>query len=149
MLSSPGGVFPCILKKINSINSNDYNLEKLNQGFLAYKLSKIFRENIKDMTFIQAGNSLQKLVFNIGGPGYENLLVLAFGWKHIVGKLLAERSWVQKLDNNILFVSTTNNVWMQELILRKIKLIQDIESKFKIKLNDIIFFLRTREIEND
>ncbi len=98
------------------------------------------------MTFIQAGNSLQKLVFNIGGPDYEDLLVLAFGWKHIVGNLLAERSWIQKLDNNILFVSATNNVWMQELILRKVKLIQDIESKFKIKLSDIIFFLRTREI---
>jgi hypothetical protein len=38
---------------------------------------------------------------------------------------------------------------MQELILRKVKLIQDIESKFKIKLNDIIFFLRTRGIEDD
>ena len=93
------------------------------------------------MNLSPAGKVWQNLVFNIAGAKYHDFVTLAFGWQKIVGKLLAERTELNKLENNVLFVSVLNNVWMQELILHKSKIIQDIESIFRIKLNEIVFFI--------
>ena len=66
---------------------------------------------------------------------------MAFGWRKIVGKLLAERTELKKLEHDVLFVSVLNNVWMQELILRKSQIINDIDSILALKLKEIVFYI--------
>ncbi len=96
------------------------------------------------MDFISAGNVLQKLVLDIAGSEFRNLVKIAFGWKKIVGKILAERTSIQKLEKKVLFVSVTNNVWMQELVLNKSKIITKIKTVLNVEIEDIIFFLKQR-----
>ena len=75
------------------------------------------------MTFTRAGNSLHDLAFSLAGSKYRELIILVFGWKMLLGDLLAERARILKLERNVLFVSVKNNVWMQELVLRKAEII--------------------------
>ena len=96
------------------------------------------------MAFFEAGNIIKNVVYNIAGSDYKDLVTLVFGWKRLVGKLLSERAKIIKHENKVLFIAVTNNVWMQELILRKYQIIKDIEEKLFIKLDDIIFFIGTR-----
>ncbi|HPR16889.1 MAG TPA: DUF721 domain-containing protein [Candidatus Cloacimonadota bacterium] len=93
------------------------------------------------MELARPGNAWQQLVFRLAGEDKHDFVVLAFGWKKIVGKLLAERTSLQKVDNQVLFVSVTNNVWMQELVLRKAQILEDIAKILKIKLADVVFFI--------
>ncbi len=93
------------------------------------------------MNLSPAGNAWQKLVFNIAGAEYHDFVTLAFGWQKVVGKLLAERTELIKLEHDVLFVSVMNNVWMQELIIRKSQILIDIESILAIKLKEIVFFI--------
>ncbi|MCD4819083.1 MAG: DUF721 domain-containing protein [Candidatus Cloacimonetes bacterium] len=96
------------------------------------------------MAFFETGNIIKNVVYNIAGSDFKDLVTLVFGWKKIVGKLLSERAKIIKFENKILFIAVTNNVWMQELVLRKYKIMQDIQNKLYIKLDDIIFFIGTR-----
>ena len=68
------------------------------------------------MDLSPACNIWQKIVLKIAGLEHHDFVVLAFGWQKIVGKLLAERTELNKLEKGILFVSVSNNVWMQELM---------------------------------
>ena len=97
------------------------------------------------MDFIPVGNILHKLVYNIAGTEFRNLVQIAFGWKKIVGKILAERTSIQKLEKNVLFVSVTNNVWMQELVLNKNMIIAKIKTVLNVEIEDIIFFIKQRK----
>lgn len=93
------------------------------------------------MNLNPVGNTWQRLVYRIAGDDHRDFITLIFGWQKIVGKLLAERTELIKLDNNVLFVSVLNNVWMQELVLHKKRFIDEVESVLQIKLQDIIFYL--------
>ena len=87
----------------------------------------------------------QKLVYRIAGDEFRDFVTLAFGWKKIVGKLLAQKTEIHKLDKKVLFVSVTNSVWMQELILRKFQIMEDIKRMLLIDLTEIVFFIETEE----
>ncbi|KQC07189.1 MAG: hypothetical protein APR54_01105 [Candidatus Cloacimonas sp. SDB] len=93
------------------------------------------------MNFIPAGKTLHDLTFSLAGSKYKELVILAFGWKMLLGELLAERTSLRKLEKNILFVSVKNNIWMQELVLRKSEIIKDVKRKYNIQLKNIIFSL--------
>ncbi|MCD4796962.1 MAG: DUF721 domain-containing protein [Candidatus Cloacimonetes bacterium] len=95
------------------------------------------------MDFTPAGNNLKKIVYSIAGPEQRDFVSIAFGWKKIVGNLLTERSSIKKLENGVLFVSVSNNVWMQELILRKFQIMKDIKSILNVQLSDIVFFMKS------
>ena len=97
------------------------------------------------MDFIPVGNALHKLVFELAGTEFRDLVRIAFGWKKIVGKILSQRTAIQKLEKKILFVSVTNNVWMQELILNKSKIITKIKSISNVEIEDIIFFIKQKK----
>lgn len=88
-----------------------------------------------------SGNAWKNIVYRIAGEGKRDFVTLAFGWKTIVGKILAERTQLNKIEKDVLFVSVSNSVWMQELILRKEQIRKDIESILKIKLAEIVFFV--------
>jgi len=93
------------------------------------------------MNLKQVGNSWQKLVYNIAGEDYRDFVTLAFGWKKIVGKMLSDKAKLHRLENDVLFIAVTNNVWMQELILRKFQILHDIETILHVKLSEIVFFI--------
>lgn len=95
------------------------------------------------MDLTLAGNNLKKIVYTIAGPEQRDFVSIAFGWKKIVGNLLSERSSINKLENGVLFISVTNNVWMQELILRKFQIMKDINSILNVQLSDIVFFMKS------
>ena len=94
------------------------------------------------MRFFKTGNDVKDLVFSIAGEENHDLIAVAFGWKKIVGNLLAERASIVKLENGVLFIAVTNNVWMQELVLRRSQLISDINRILHVKLSNIVFFMK-------
>ena len=97
------------------------------------------------MRFIKTGNAVKDIVFNIAGKENHDLVAVAFGWKTIVGNLLAERASIVKLENGVLFIAVTNNVWMQELVLRRSQLISDINRILHVKLSNIVFFMKQNQ----
>jgi len=90
-----------------------------------------------------AGGLFRKLVYTIAGPEYRDLVTLSFHWERILGKLLAEKAVILKLENKVLFVGVSNNVWMQELVLMKRKILFDIKRTCGLKLNNIIFTIKS------
>ena len=97
------------------------------------------------MSFFKSGNTVKDLVYSIAGEENHDLVAIAFGWKTIVGNLLAERASIVKLENGVLFIAVTNNVWMQELVLRRSKLIGDINRILHVKLSNIVFFIKQNQ----
>ncbi len=93
------------------------------------------------MNFTTTDTAIQKLVYKIAGEENRDFISLAFGWKKIVGKLLAERAFIHKIENNTLFVAVTNNVWMQDLVLKKQMIKAKIFAQLKIEIFDIVFFI--------
>ena len=94
------------------------------------------------MSFIRSGGAIQNLLYSIAGEKYENLVTIALAWKKIVGNIVAERSEIQKIDNNILFIAVNNSVWLQEMVLTKKIIIAKIKQRLGIELKDIVFFLK-------
>ncbi|MCK5052598.1 MAG: DUF721 domain-containing protein [Candidatus Cloacimonetes bacterium] len=97
------------------------------------------------MRFFKTGNAVKDLVFSIAGEENHDLIAVAFGWKTIVGNLLAERASIVKLENGVLFIAVTNNVWMQEFVLRRSQLINDINRILHVKLSNIVFFMKQNQ----
>ncbi|OPX26138.1 MAG: hypothetical protein B1H06_06095 [Candidatus Cloacimonas sp. 4484_143] len=97
------------------------------------------------MRFVKTGNAVKDLVFNIAGKENHDLVAVAFGWKTIVGNLLAERASIVKLENGVLFIAVSNNVWMQELVLRRSQLISDINRILHVRLSNIVFFMKQNQ----
>ncbi|NQT64773.1 MAG: DUF721 domain-containing protein [FCB group bacterium] len=93
------------------------------------------------MRSFKSSNAVKDLVYSIAGKENHDLIAIAFGWKSIVGDLLAERASIIKLENGVLFIAVTNNVWMQELVLRRSQLISDVNRMLHVKLSNIVFFL--------
>jgi Dna[CI] antecedent DciA-like protein len=91
------------------------------------------------------GRSWQKLIYDIAGDDNRDFVTLAFGWKKIVGKILDQKAELHKIEKNVLFVSVSNNVWMQEFILRKFQILQDVKAILHIALKDIVFFIEAEE----
>jgi len=97
------------------------------------------------MRFVKTGNAVKDLVFNIAGKENHDLVAVAFGWKTIVGNLLAERASIVKLENGVLFIAVTNNVWLQELVLRRSPLVSDINRILHVRLSNIVFFMKQNQ----
>lgn len=94
------------------------------------------------MRSFKTGNAVKDLVFSIAGEENHDLIAIVFGWKTVVGNLLAERASIVKLENRVLFIAVSNNVWMQELVLRRSQLISDINRVLHVKLSNIVFFMK-------
>ncbi|MDY6915311.1 MAG: DUF721 domain-containing protein [Candidatus Cloacimonadota bacterium] len=92
--------------------------------------------------FVFAGDALKQLLYSIAGEKYKDLVTISINWEGIVGKLLAERTNIKSLRHNTLFVGVSNNVWLQELVLRKQQIIEDIKLTLNIPLKDIVFTLQ-------
>lgn len=96
------------------------------------------------MKISRAGNAIQTLVYRIAGAEHKDLVAIAWSWNRIVGHLLADRTEIRRLDNGVLFISVTNSVWMQELILQKYRIVGAIKRHLGVTIKDIVFYIRTR-----
>lgn len=64
-------------------------------------------------------------------------------WKNIVGKDIAKQTNASHIENNVLFVSVKNSVWMNELTFLKSQIIKKLnESIGQDAVKDIKFFLK-------
>ncbi len=63
-------------------------------------------------------------------------------WEDLVGPLLAERSFISHLDQNVLFVGVTNSTWMQEYVILKQPLITKLQDRGFSQVTDIVFVIK-------
>lgn len=88
-------------------------------------------------------NIFDELLGNLSQQGFNREIKIAIQWNRAVGHLLRRKTQIRKLENNVLFISVENNVWLQELLLKKNKILQKINAKLKKSehLKNIIFSL--------
>ena len=61
-------------------------------------------------------------------------------WSDVVGESLAEVTHPEKIVRNVLYIRVPDNVWVQELSLRKSELLRRLfDQKFGPPLDDIVF----------
>lgn len=87
----------------------------------------------------------RQIVFRLAGERYLGFVKLYMAWPAVVGPLLAEKSMPIKLDDQILYVAVSNNTWMQELVLLKNRIREELCKKSSVSVSDIIFTIRTRK----
>ena len=83
------------------------------------------------------------MALRLGGERYASFIRLYLDYKEVVGELLAQKSHPYRYKDEVLFVAVENNSWLQELVLRKQELIARYQAISRIKLKDILFFIRT------
>lgn len=94
------------------------------------------------MALIKLDNPLQNLLLKILGEENKDYITLTLNWSSIVGKYLAENSYVYNIENNVLFIGVGNSVVMQEFCLMRDRLQEKISQQLQIKFKDIIFFIK-------
>ncbi|HPY97015.1 MAG TPA: DUF721 domain-containing protein [Candidatus Cloacimonadota bacterium] len=87
-------------------------------------------------------SSAYQLVYDIARrSGLYEFAHITLTWSSIVGKIMAERSSIVKLDHSTLFVKTANHAWMQEFVLNKDHILQLFHEKDINFVKDIVFFV--------
>jgi predicted nucleic acid-binding Zn ribbon protein len=94
------------------------------------------------MSFTRAGNVIQKIVDNIAGSKYKDLFVVSRAWPEVVGELIANRTFLQKIDKGTLYIMVENSIWMQELVLRKWSIINQLKKEYGLDIENIIFMCK-------
>ncbi|MBW6516568.1 MAG: DUF721 domain-containing protein [Candidatus Cloacimonetes bacterium] len=85
---------------------------------------------------------LQKLLVKILGEENRDYISICFYWETIVGKYIAENSYVSSIEKKTLFVGVANSVIKQELSLISDQLKERIKKKLKIEIKDIVFYIK-------
>jgi hypothetical protein len=94
------------------------------------------------MAFVKLGSSLQNLLVKILGEDDKDYITLSLNWDNLVGKYLAENSYVYNIDNGVLYIGVANGVIMQELSLNRDSLKEIIRKQYKIRIKNIVFFIK-------
>ena len=95
------------------------------------------------MAFTSLSNIKKEVIDRIAGEKYKSFVNLYQNWKEIVGPLLAARSHPFHLKDSILYVAVENNSWLQELVLRKLYILKQLNDKTGEEIKDIIFLIKT------
>ncbi|MEA3475851.1 MAG: DUF721 domain-containing protein [Candidatus Cloacimonadota bacterium] len=99
-------------------------------------------------SFTHIGNIIDSLIKDLSHKGFAREIKIGLLWSKAVGSILSKKAQINKLDNNILFVNVENNIWLQELVLQKSKIIHRINKKLlpQDKIQDIIFCIAEKKI---
>ena len=99
-------------------------------------------------SFSHIGNIIENLIKDLSQKGFSKEIKVGLLWSQTVGGILSKKTLINKLENHILFVNVENNVWLQELILQKSKIIHRINKKLnqQDKIKDIIFSISAKRI---
>jgi len=90
----------------------------------------------------QCAGPLRELVYRLAGEKYKTLVEIALLWEDLVGSLLAERSFISKIEQKTLFVSVSNSTWLQEFTLLKQPLLDSLHKKGFNEIHDIVFMTK-------
>ncbi len=100
------------------------------------------------MTFVKVNTPLRNLLIRIFGEDNKDYVFLSMNWRKMVGEYLADNSYVYRIEKDVLFVGVANGVVMQELSLLRDSLQKKITKQLKIKLREIIFFVKDDAVKN-
>jgi len=92
-------------------------------------------------------NILDNLLGTLSQKGFTREIRIAIQWNRTVGNLLRRKTKIKKLEHDTLFVAVENNVWLQELLLKKDSIIESINIKLssKNKIKNIVFSLASQD----
>ncbi len=93
------------------------------------------------MSFLNKAG-FKEFLLKLAGAQFKEIVLFSFVWDKIVGKGIAKRASIEKYEKGTLFVSVSNNVWLQELVLMKEKLIKKLSKATGVTLKDIIFYIK-------
>ncbi|MBS3741657.1 MAG: DUF721 domain-containing protein [Candidatus Cloacimonetes bacterium] len=90
---------------------------------------------------------LDTLWGNLSKQGFTREIKIAVQWNKAVGHLLRRKTQIKKLENDVLFISVENNVWLQELLLKKEDIIQTINKKLSRnnRIKNIVFSISSQK----
>jgi len=99
-------------------------------------------------SFVKIGSIIENLIQNLSEKGFSREIKTAFLWRRIVGDILDNKTHILKLDNNVLYILVENNIWLQELVLKKTEILDQINSQLDppYQIKNIIFSLSSKKI---
>lgn len=92
---------------------------------------------------VSSQDACKQMVMKLAGDRFRDFVILYRNWAGVVGDLLAGMSHPIKCDKGLLYIAVSNNVWLQELVILKKKIIYELTLKTGIVITDIYFVIRT------
>lgn len=99
-------------------------------------------------SFVKISSIIENLIQNLSEKGFSREIKTAFLWRRIVGDILDNKTRILKLDNDILHILVENNIWLQELVLKKTEILDQLNSQLDppYQIKNIIFSLSSKKI---
>lgn len=90
---------------------------------------------------------LEDLLGTLSQKGFTREIRIAIQWNRAVGYLLRRKTEIRKLENDTLFIAVENNVWLQELLLKKEAIIKTINKKLSPDnyIKNIVFSIASQK----
>jgi len=100
-------------------------------------------------SFTRVDKIIDALLEQFSDEGFSREIKIGLLWRKAVGKLLADRTQIYRLENDVLFVLVADSVWLQELVLQRPKIIEKINNSLPAeqKLKNIILSLSSKKIK--
>lgn len=99
-------------------------------------------------SFVRINSIIENLIQNLSEKGFSREIKTAFLWRRIVGDILDNKTRILKLENNVLHILVENNIWLQELVLKKTEILDQLNSQLDppYQIKNIIFSLSSKKI---
>ncbi|MEF3694242.1 MAG: DUF721 domain-containing protein [Candidatus Cloacimonadota bacterium] len=92
---------------------------------------------------VSSQEACRQMVMQLAGERFRDFVVLYRSWAAVVGDILSSRSYPIKYDKGFLYIAVSNNVWLQELVLLKKKIMLELNKRTGISINEVYFVIRT------
>ncbi len=99
-------------------------------------------------SFVRINSIIENLIQNLSEKGFSREIKTAFLWRRIVGDILDNKTRILKLENNVIHILVENNIWLQELVLKKTEILDQLNSQLDppYQIKNIIFSLSSKKI---
>ena len=99
-------------------------------------------------SFVKISSIIENLIQNLSDKGFSREIKTAFLWRRIVGDILDNKTRILKLDNNVLYILVENNVWLQELVLKKTEILDQLNAQLDppFQIKNIVSSLSNKKI---
>lgn len=99
-------------------------------------------------SFVKISSIIENLIQSLSEKGFSREIKTAFLWRRIVGDILDNKTRILKLDNDVLYILVENNIWLQELVLKKTEILDWLNSQLDppYQIKNIIFSLSSKKI---
>jgi len=98
-------------------------------------------------SFVKISSIIENLIQNLSDKGFSREIKTAFLWRRIVGDILDNKTRILKLDNNVIYILVDNNIWLQELVLKKTEILDQLNSQLDppYQIKNIIFLFQAKK----